>query len=218
MTHDDAWHALPFFINGTLRGPTRTAVEAHLAQCAECRSELAGQSQVRDAILREDVRQENAQVSFDQLWDRIVEDEAVADGRAGKLTAPNSAGVLRAPASGVMKWLVAAVVVEGIGLATLGAMTWSNSQNLSAAPSYRTLSTPAAAPSDARIRAVFSPQLRLGELQALLSTSRLNVVGGPTEAGVYTLALEDLNGSVDAALTSLRDNASVRFAEPIDKR
>src|SRR5689334_14663221 len=74
MTHDEAWHALPFFINGTLRGPTRTAVETHLAQCAECRSELAGQAQVRDAILREDVRQENAQVSFDQLWDRIVED------------------------------------------------------------------------------------------------------------------------------------------------
>lgn len=218
MTHDDAWHALPFFINGTLRGPTLAAVEAHLAQCAECRSELAGQTQVRDAILREDVRQENAQVGFDQLWDRILEDEAVADGRAGKLTAPNSAGVLRAPASGVMKWLVAAVVVEGIGLATLGAMTWSNSQSLSTTPAYRTLSTPEATLTGARIRAVFAPQLQLGQLQSLLSTSRLSVVGGPTEAGVYTLALEDAHGNVDAALTRLRDSTSVRFAEPIGKR
>jgi hypothetical protein len=217
MTHDDAWHALPFFVNGTLRGPARSAVESHLAVCAECRSELAGQTQVRDAILREDVRQENAQVSFDQLWDRILEDEAVAEGRAGKLAAPAGARVLRAPASGVMKWLIAAVIVEGVGLATLSAMTWSNSQGLSAPAEYRTLSSPQTAAAGGRIRAVFAPELRLGDLQNLLSTSGLSVVAGPTEAGVYTLALDDANANVDAALTRLRGSASVRFAEPIGK-
>jgi anti-sigma factor RsiW len=217
MTHDDAWHALPFFINGTLRGQARSAVEAHLAACAECRSELAGQTQVHDAIVREDARQENAQVSFDKLWDRILEDEAVAEGRAAKVAAPPVAGVLRAPASGVMKWLVAAVIVEGIGLATLSAMTWSNSQGLSMRPDFKTVTNPQAPLAAARIRAVFSSDLQLGELQTLLATSRLSVVGGPTEAGVYTLALDDNSISVDAALTRLRGNSSVRFAEPIGK-
>jgi hypothetical protein len=110
-----------------------------------------------------------------------------------------------------MKWLVAAVIVEGIGLAALSAMTWS--QGLS--PEYRTLSTQAAPIPGGQIRAVFSPDLELAELQDLLTGSKLSVVGGPTEAGVYTLALEDANASVDGALVRLRGNASVRFAEPI---
>ncbi len=217
MKHDDTWHALPFLVNGTLRGQARAVVEAHLTVCAECRCELATQTGVRDAIVGDNVRQASAQDSFNQLWDRILEDEAVIEGRSAKLAATNDIGVLRAPASGMMKWLVAAVIVEGIGLATLSAMTWSNSQGLSAPANYRTLSSPQMALSGARIRAVFSPELRLGDLQNLLSASRLSVVGGPTEAGVYTLALDQADASVDTALTHLRGNASVRFAEPIGK-
>ncbi|MEJ0036084.1 MAG: zf-HC2 domain-containing protein [Gammaproteobacteria bacterium] len=212
MTHDDVWHALPFFVNGTLRGQPRADMESHLAACAECRAELATQTQVRDTLLREDVRQESAQTSFDQLWGRILEDEAVAEAHAGS-GAPIP--VPRAAANRAMKWLVAAVIVEGIGIAALGATTWS--QSLSSSPDYRTLSTPESTLSGGQIRAVFAPDLRLADLQSLLSTSKLSVVGGPTEAGVYTLALEDANASVDGALAHLRGSASVRFAEPIGK-
>jgi Putative zinc-finger len=212
MTHDDVWHALPFYVNGTLRGQARADVEAHLASCTECRAELVTQTQVRDTIVREDVRQESAQVSFDQLWDRIGEDAAVAEAREGKALSPAPA-VPRARTSRTMKWLVAAVVVEGIGLATLSAMTWS--QGLSVAPDYRTLSSQEAPLPGGQIRAVFAPDLKLAEFQGLLSSSKLSVVGGPTEAGVYTLALEDTSASVDNALGHLRGNASVRFAEPI---
>ena len=198
-----------------MRGQSLSNVEAHLAQCAECRAELTAQTEVRDTIVREDIRQETAQSSFDQLWGRILEDEVVAEAHAAKLTGTNGPPtVRRSPAGHVMRWLVAAVIIEGIGLATLSAMTWSNSQGLSA--DYRTLSTPELL-SAGQIRAVFSPDLRLGDLQGLLSTSRLSVVGGPTEAGVYTLALEDANASVENALGRLRGNASVRFAEPIGK-
>jgi hypothetical protein len=215
MKHDDVWHALPFYVNGTLRGQARSDVETHLTNCAECRAELATQTQVRDTILQEDVRQETAQASFEHLWDRILEDEAVAEAHA---TTPGSAPLVPPVArrnlkSHTMKWLVAAVIVQGIGLATLGAMTWS--QSLGVSPDYRTLSTQETPLAGGQIRAVFSPDLRLAELQSLLSTSKLSVVGGPTEAGVYTLALEDTSATVDSALTRLRANASVRFAEPI---
>lgn len=213
MTHDDVWHVLPFYVNGTLRGPARADVDAHLATCTECRAELVTQTQVRDTILREDVRQESAQSSFDQLWDRIVEDEAVSEAHHANAQS-NVPALPRVPANRAMKWLVAAVIVEGIGLATLSAMTWS--QGASTSPDYRTLSsqdTPQ--PSGGQIRAVFSPDLKLAELQSLLSGSKLSVVGGPTEAGVYTLALEEANASVDNALARLRGSASVRFAEPI---
>ena len=65
MTHDDVWHALPFFVKGTLRGEARSDVEAHLAHCVECRAEVTMQASVRDAIVHEDVREETAQSSFD---------------------------------------------------------------------------------------------------------------------------------------------------------
>jgi len=214
MKHDDVWHALPFYVNGTLRGQARADVETHLASCAECRAELSTQTQVRDTILHEEVRQETAQASFEQLWDRILEDETVADAHATPRSTPIVPPVARrSPKSHTLKWLVAAVIIEGIGLATLSAMTWS--QSLSVSPDYRTLSSPDTPLSGGQIRAVFSPDLRLAELQSLLSTSKLSVVGGPTEAGVYTLALEDTSGTVDGALARLRANASVRFAEPI---
>ena len=212
MTHDDVWHVLPFYVNGTLRGQAQANVEAHLESCTECRAELVTQTQVRDTILREDVRQESAQASFDQLWDRIQQDEAVAETHLAK-TENAVPAVPHVPASRAMKWLVAAVIVEGIGLATLSAMTWS--QSLSIAPDYRTLSSQDAPLPGGQIRAVFSPELKLAELQTLLLSSKLSVVGGPTEAGVYTLALEDTSASVDNALAHLRGNASVRFAEPI---
>lgn len=217
MTHDDVWHALPFYVNGTLRGQSLADVETHLSACTECRAELSTQTQVRDTILREDVRQESAQTSFDQLWERILEDEAVADAHATQaLSAGTSSVVRRSPVSPMMKWLVAAVILEGIGLAALSAMTWSNSQGLAA--DYRTLSAPEAPlPSGGRIRAVFSSDLKLGQLQDLLSTSKLSVVDGPTEAGVYTLALDNADASVENALARLRANASVRFAEPIGR-
>ena len=229
MTHDDVWHALPFFVNGTLRGSTREEVDAHLASCAECRSEVAMQASVRDAIAREDVRQETTQSSFDLLWGRITDHDAIIDAQAGATavlatataagsTAAAPANMRRAPVGGMLKWLVAAVVVEGVGLVTLGAATWSSNLGLTADADYRTLSsTPAAALSGGQIRAVFAPELALQSLQTLLSTAKLSIVGGPTEAGVYTLALDDANGSVDAALTGLRRSASVRFAEPIGK-
>jgi hypothetical protein len=212
MKHDDVWHVLPFYVNGTLRGQARNDAEAHLASCAECRAELVTQTHVRDSIMREDGRQESAQASFEQLWDRILEDQAVAQAHSA-----NASTTLRprARSGNVMKWLVAAVIVEGIGLATLSAMSLNRSPSVS--PDYRTLSSQEAPLPAGQIRAVFSPELRLADLQGLLSSSKLSVVGGPSEAGVYTLALEDANASVDNALAHLRGSASVRFAEPIAK-
>ena len=232
MTHDDVWHALPFFVNGTLRGEARSDVEAHLAHCAECRAEVAVQASVRDAIVHEDVRQETAQSSFDQLWERISDHDAHAEGAAAmgagvaagtgmgggiRAVAPATTSARRSPAGTMLKWLVAAVVVEGVGLVALGATTWNSNAGLSTRADYRTLSTPAITLSGGQIRAVFAPDLTLGNLQTMLSTARLSIVDGPTEAGVYTLTLDDENGNVDAALDGLRQSASVRFAEPIEK-
>lgn len=214
MNHDDAWHLLPWFVNGSLRREVRGDVDAHIAACADCQSEVALQTSVRDALSREDGRQEATQSSFDQLWARIethgdTTDEPVAQ---ADLPAP-AAPAPRLRASGMPRWLVAAVVVEAIGLVTLGWITLNNDPR--GAALYQTLSSPAPYVDNGQIRAVFAPDLELHDLQMLLASSELTIVAGPTEAGVYTLAPTKQKANIDSALADLRRNANVRFAEPI---
>jgi hypothetical protein len=64
------------------------------------------------------------------------------------------------------------------------------------------------------IRAVFSPQMSLGELQGILDEAQLSIVGGPSEAGVYSLASTS-GRSPAAAAALLRTHPTVRFAEPM---
>jgi hypothetical protein len=83
---------------------------------------------------------------------------------------------------------------------------------------YQTLGADAAIPRHATIRAVLDPALSLGDLQAMLAELRLQIVGGPSSAGVFSLAPEAGAASVTTAQTvsMLRSRAGVRFAEPTD--
>jgi len=57
--------------------------------------------------------------------------------------------------------------------------------------------------------------MTLGQLADLLSARGLQVVSGPTEAGVYTLGLGPAShAAVGTALRALRADPRVRFAEP----
>jgi hypothetical protein len=213
MNHDDAWHLLPWFVNGSLRRELRHDVDAHISACADCRSEVALQTSVRDALSREDGRQEATQSSFDQLWARIEAHGDTADEPVAQTDIPVPSPPARRRAAGMPQWLVAAVVVEAIGLVTLGWITLNNDPR--GAADYQTLSSPAPYVESGQIRAVFSPDLSLHDLQMLLASSELTIVAGPTEAGVYTLAPTKKKADIDAELADLRRNASVRFAEPI---
>jgi hypothetical protein len=54
----------------------------------------------------------------------------------------------------------------------------------------------------------------LSELQSLLDDAHLRIVSGPTEAGVYSLAMSGPQ-SIDWSLHELRGHDTVRFAESI---
>jgi len=69
-------------------------------------------------------------------------------------------------------------------------------------------------PATTSIRAVFAPTVTLSELQELLDDAHLKIVSGPTEAGVYSLAMS-ASPSVDWSLRRLRGHEVVRFAESV---
>jgi hypothetical protein len=83
---------------------------------------------------------------------------------------------------------------------------------------YRTLGADAEVPRHATIRAVLDPALSLGDLQAMLAELRLQIVAGPSAAGVFSLAPEANAPSASTAQTvsKLRSRTGVRFAEPTD--
>jgi hypothetical protein len=117
------------------------------------------------------------------------------------------------------QWLAAAVIVQAIGLGLLGSLLLGRGPLQRPVAAYETLSTPAAEAPGGRLRAVFSADLTLGQLGDLLGARGLQVVSGPTEAGVYTLGFSHAQGAavtpeaIGASLRALRADARVRFAE-----
>jgi hypothetical protein len=102
-------------------------------------------------------------------------------------------------------------------------------------PIYETLTSPTALPvtaatSSESVRVVFRRDVALAEVNALLREIPAQIIAGPTEAGVFTLALPvadasnvDLtkNGQTNSAvsvLARLRTDARVIFAEPAEIR
>lgn len=193
--HRRAWEAIPWLVNGRIGDAERDQLEAHLLDCRDCRDELALQRQLRDEIRREAEPAPDAQ-ALERLWQRI-DSSAAMDGVPPAAARPRP----------WVRWLAAAAVIETVALAAVvGA-------NFGAAPEYRTYSSAAAAPGSGTIRAVFEANLPLGDLQQLLDRANLRIVDGPTDLGVYTLAPR-ADAPRDAALTLLRADARVRFAEP----
>jgi anti-sigma factor RsiW len=192
--HRRAWEAIPWRVNGRIDEAERAVLEAHLRECRDCRDELALQERVRDELARQPEPAADADAGLARLWQRIDAQDAMRP----------AAG----PARAWVGWLAAAVIVEGVALAALiGANVGGD------AAEYRTFSTPPPAAGPA-IRAVFAADLPLGELQALLERANLQIVAGPTDLGVYTLAPRP-DGHRDAALDLLRGDTRVRFAEPM---
>ena len=202
--HRRAWELIPWLVNGRASAEERREVEEHLADCQDCREEYEFQSRLGRAMSAEQDSglPDDHAPSLQRLWQRID---------AGAAPAPP-----RRRASPLARALVAAVLIESVGIAALSAALFSRDTGHDPAGLYHTLSAPAEAAPRASIRAVLAPELRLGEMQVLLERSRLQIVGGPSDAGVYSLAPLSSGGDTQAALALLRAHPGVRFAEPVD--
>lgn len=217
MPHARCWNALPWYVNGTLTGDEAAALERHVAQCADCAAELQQQRALQAELRDGDAVLMAPQSSWQKMVERLDrEDEALARG-----VSPRASG---------LRWVVAAQALLIVGLT--GAM-WHHSREQSReqhrdarlAPQYETLTSSQGMP-DARgqVRVVFGRDVSVNEVNALLRESHLQIVAGPTEAGVYTLAhfaeavqSAATQSETDAALKRLRADARVVFAEP-DRR
>jgi hypothetical protein len=212
--HRQAWDLIPWIVNDSAPRSERLAVQAHLESCEDCRQELEFQRQLHAAMAQPSAPEIDAGDSWQRLRSRLdAASRPPAAVRAARRH-PRRAGI------GGMPWLIAAMVVQTIGLGALGAAWWSHSSAPAFMPAgysgpYRTLSAPEAVVPAATIRVVFAPELTMAQLQAVLSAAGLQVRAGPNELGVFALgpAGDSNRSATEAALRALRASPQVRFAE-----
>lgn len=215
LRHRETWDLIPWIVNGRGDESARRRAEEHLASCADCRAELAFQREIQVALRSEQEPEvHDPQPALRRLWARIDAQQKPSDAPPVSRV-QGAAGDRRWLGKRLMQALVAAVAVEAMGLATLGAVLWVHTER---ATDYRTLSTPAVTVQAARIRAVFAPTMTLGAVQSLLAQQKLQIVAGPTSAGVYALAplAAQPDDVLTATLQRLRAQPGVLFAEAID--
>jgi anti-sigma factor RsiW len=202
----EAARLLPWFVTGALSADEQALVQAHLKECPQCESDLRREQRVHELVVRQAAVEYAPQPGLQKLLSHIDElERELLPSRAASKTIP----VPRR--NRAIRWLAAAVVVQTMGLAVLGGFAWRHAE----APRYVTLSS--AAPRTAglaQVRAVFAPAMTVGELKTVLTSIGAIVVAGPSEAGVYTLALGNPRESIDASLARLRATRGVLFAEP----
>ena len=204
--HREAWELIPWVVNGTATEQERALVHAHLADCADCTSEFRFQSELRTAVLGTSTPVADASASFLKLSTRLDS----ASGAAATYRRRFATFTGR-------RTLLAVVALEAVCLIGLSTALSVRGPTLGVA-AYRTLGAGAEFPRHATIRAVLDPALSLSELQAMLAELQLQIVAGPSAAGVFSLAPEASAPSASTAQTvsKLRSRTGVRFAEPTD--
>ncbi|HEV7986768.1 MAG TPA: zf-HC2 domain-containing protein [Steroidobacteraceae bacterium] len=207
QSHRQVWEQIPWILNGSASEAELRAAQEHLRQCADCREAFAFEQRLRDALLRAQPNVGDAEDGWQRLSARIVSSEA----------RPPLSARLR-PSATQTRWLAAAVIVEALALGAMVTTSWFTHAGRVPAGVYQTLAQPEVGRPAATIRVVLAPDMTLDQLRTLLNEAHLQVVAGPGESGVWSLApAEDVNTvATDAALHELRQSPQVRFVEPIN--
>jgi hypothetical protein len=193
-THDRCWEDIPFLVNGSLNEAEQRRLLAHVESCAECGNELR-QQRVLYAHLQSQTVQDPAPESS---WAKLV---ARLDAESSEASSPSTQVGARKPG----RWWIAAVWLQGIAIAALLTIL------LVPRHEFVTLSTQQPLQSQGSIRVVFAPDASLTRVNELLRSIEGEIVAGPSEAGVYTVALAEQDPAV--AITTLRAHKEVLFAE-----
>jgi len=197
-----AWEAMPWVLRGDAPATQDDWLRAHIAGCQGCREEFAQQERLREALSLPSDLPLDADAGLARLMARLDEDEA----RPPVTRRFASSGWL-------VRALVAAVLVQAVGIGVLGVKLRGEAQP---APAYRTLSSQDEAPAAAgSLRVVPQAAMKVADWNQLLQSLHLRVAGGPNDVGAYTLVRDDGKPASDETLQRLRGTQGIRFAERV---
>lgn len=194
--HEQCWELIPWIVNGRASDAEQRAALAHAEDCAECREELARHREIQSHMRGNDDVITAPTASWQALLAHIDEQSTAEAARPHRIKRP---------------WLIAAVWVQAVAIAGLAGALFS--YVASREPVYTTLSTPQSVDRRAAVRVVFAPTAKLNDINQLLHQVDCDIISGPSEAGVFTLATDE-GKDVHGIISTLREHPEVLFAEP----
>jgi hypothetical protein len=193
-----AWDTMPWVLQNTATQEQGEWLKDHLAHCESCSAEFAQQTRLQRALSLPSDIPLDANAGLKRLLGRLD----TADAQEESFRMRSGSWLSRA--------LVAVVLIQALGIGTLGMKLWSTGNS----PAYRTLSQEPAPAAPGAIRIVPDAAMTLASWNALLHTLRLQVVGGPNDVGAYTVAPMG-SASTAHTLQQLRATQGIRLAEPV---
>lgn len=194
--HDQCWELIPWVVNGRAGDTDQRDVLAHAETCSECRDELERHRRLYNQMRGSDEVIAAPSASWQKLLAQLDQQPAAAVAKPGRIKRP---------------WLVAALWLQLVAIAALAGALFRSAAPPQ--PEYVTLTTPQASDRRAAVRVVFAPNAELENINRMLRGVECDIVAGPSEAGVYTLATKT-GTDVSMIIATLREHSEVLFAEP----
>jgi len=196
--HDEVSLNLPWYVNGTLSGLERAAVEQHLRVCLPCRRESIALGALHEAVTARTCEPQ-CEAALGRLHQRLDEEQAEAS---------------------YFPWAAAAVLVIVAGLAGFVGVNSGLIRGNESGSAYSTLGARTVKMVDTPVvtaRIVFDHDITELQLRNLLLAADAELVDGPTKLGAYTIVLTKATPGDDlqAAVRTLRESKQVLFVEPI---
>lgn len=194
--HEQAQQLLPWYVNDTLGESERAQVEAHLAACDECRDDLATERVIGTRVT-------GAAPDVEQGW---------ADMQARMRTAGERERRAFFRRRVPVGWVVGA---QAVAAALIVAVMLPGQPAPKPTADYHALgSAPRPAEAMGNVIVMFAERSSEADLRGAFERSGARVVDGPTAAGAWVVHVDQPGR--DRALATLRADAHVTLAEPID--
>jgi anti-sigma factor RsiW len=211
--HQTLASLLPWYAQNTLDADEHAKVEAHLAECDQCRRSLGGWRALASGVKAQAEAEANtpawapSPAHFAKLAAQLDEPVALRQPQRAK---PSLLAQLRDWFNIAPPGMRLAFALQAAAIAVLAGVLW---RQAAGPQTYETLSRAApAAVSAGQLRVVFDAEVKESELRASLQQIHASIVDGPSALGVYTLRLS-AEAQPQQALEALRANPKVRFAE-----
>ena len=203
LTHAEVDALLPMLIAGALTDAQSRAVREHVATCLACRREQKYLALVRDGVRANPADADAPRPDPASVLKRIddYEERRRRNPFLRYLWFGREHPLLALAAQAALILLAVFLLVSPI----------------EPEPQFVTLSQPDSVPAGRYVRAVFAPALDDRSVAGIARSMNFEIVHGPTERGVYTLAPSPAADTADyeSLADKLRARDEVLFAEPV---
>lgn len=205
--HLETQSLLPWYVSRRLDASECARVEAHLAECSECRADAVSERRLAAEWASMPVETE---ANWLRLRERLILDGAE---RARSAIFPSLADIARQAFERTRSWFPgmgwALAVGQGIALVAFAMSVRAPTPS----PLYHVLGA-AKAPSIGNVLVMFDPDASERRFRDAIWANHARIVDGPTATGAYVLHVPADERA--AILVRLRARPDVALAQPID--